>query len=56
MAKTYQIVKNVRCVLTEDLYDKFIKKIRSEGWSVQNALYRLIYYYANGRFDIERKK
>lgn len=55
MAKTYQKVKNVKCVLTEDLYDEFIKKIRSEGWTVQEALYRLVHFYTKGRFDIKRK-
>ena len=56
MAKTYKKVKNVKCVLPEDLYNEFIIKIRSEGWSVQEAIHRLIYYYTAERFDIKRNK
>jgi hypothetical protein len=56
MAKKYKKVKYVRGAIPEELYDKFILKIRSEGWSVQEALYRLVYYYANERFDIKRTK
>jgi len=56
MAKTYKQVKNIKCVLPQELYDKFVKKIRSEGWTVQEALYRLVYYYTDERFDIKRKK
>ena len=52
MAKTYKKVKYLKCAISEDLYNKFIMKIRSEGWSTQSALHRLIHYYVHGRFDI----
>jgi hypothetical protein len=55
MAKKYQKTKHIKCVITEDLYNDFVKKLRSEGWTVQEAVYRLIYYYTHDRFDIKRK-
>jgi len=56
MAKAYKKIKNVKCALPEELYNEFILKIRSEGWSVQEAIHRLIYYYVHDRFEIKRKK
>ena len=56
MAETYKKMKYMKCIIPEDVYDMFVKKIKSEGWTIQEALNRLVYYYAHDRFDITRKK
>jgi len=53
MAKTYQKLINCRCRITKELYNKFLLKIRNEGWTIQQAIATLILEFTNGNLDIE---
>lgn len=45
MAKTDLPMKACRCHLPLDLYKEFTFKIRTEGWTIQEALHKLILRY-----------
>ena len=49
----YEKVKTFKCYVTEDLHNKFRKKIAAEGWTIQQALALLIKSYVEDDFNIE---
>ena len=44
-------VRILTCPMTKELYDKFIQKISAEGWTVQQAIARLVLAYVNEADD-----
>ena len=53
MAQKLRKIKYVNTRIDDELYDRFYKKLKAEGWSIQEALRNLIRNYTDGRFDIE---
>jgi len=51
MAGEHEKVRVLTCPMTKDLHDIFIQKIVDEGWTVQQAIARLILNYVNEKED-----
>lgn len=51
MAGNHEKVRVLSCPITKDLYDAFIQKIVSEGWTVPQAMARLVLAYVNETDD-----
>lgn len=53
MVKTYEKVKICGCRMTQDLYNKFLFKVKEDGFTIQQALIALVLEYVKGNFDIK---
>lgn len=47
MVNNNEKIRILQCHITKDLHEMFIQKIVSEGWTVQQAIARLILAYVN---------
>jgi len=56
MVEKHKKIKFVGARVPYFVYEQFVKKIRSEGWTLQEALRNLMIVYIDGKFNIKGNK